>query len=677
MPALGITDHQGLYGAVRFSTAAEAAGLHPVIGLEIELLDAGVPDPGGIVVPASRPWRPGRRPPVREEPRLVTDGRPQRPRPERARLPGHRRVVKEDHRGVGEPQRGPHLLLLARDAAGWRSLCRLVSRANLAGTKAVPAFTHDAAGGEPRGGRGAVRLPRRRARAAAAGGGSRGRPGGGRAVRGAVRDGGVGGDVGLRARAGAPPPARRRLARLGDRPAGRGAGAAGRGHQRRPLRAPGGPRAPGRRDGDPARPVAGRARATCGGRTASRTSRARPSCSRCRPATRRPPRPPTRCSHAVARGDRGVGGDRGGLPRRARVRALPLPGLSRAQGRDAVQLPVRAVLGGRPAPLPPADAGGREAACARARRHRADRPRRVLPHLLGPDAVREGAGDPGPGTGERGGLDRGLRAGDHAGGPIRHELLFERFINEGRTAYPDVDIDFSSERREEVIQYVYERYGAEHTGMVCNLVTYRARSAVREVGYALGFPRPLVDRVAKALETYDSVMVRRDLEAEGGFAAVLRAARERARARSSPTEAAAASPRRWGSCNHARGGKARGGPWDPPTERGDESTEPPWARRLDRRHGPAEHAECRSSARCRPGASPATPDGPERATGRSRGCGTSAAGAPEAGRGPRRRAGPGRAGSAPGDDEGGPGDSPVSVALDPGGGADTRAGALA
>ncbi len=102
--------------------------------------------------------------------------------------------------------------------------------------------------------------------------------------------------------------------------------------------------------------------------------------------------------------------------------------------------------------------------------------------------------------------------------PIRHNLLFERFINEGRTTYPDVDIDFSSERREEVIQYVYERYGTEHTGMVCNLVTYRARSAVREVGYALGFPRPLVDRVAKALETYDSVMVRRDLEADGGFA---------------------------------------------------------------------------------------------------------------------------------------------------------------
>ena len=102
--------------------------------------------------------------------------------------------------------------------------------------------------------------------------------------------------------------------------------------------------------------------------------------------------------------------------------------------------------------------------------------------------------------------------------PIQHNLLFERFINEGRTTYPDVDIDFSSARREEVIQYVYDRYGPEHTGMVCNLVTYRARSAVREVGVALGFPRPLVDRVAKALETYDSVMVRRDLEADGGFA---------------------------------------------------------------------------------------------------------------------------------------------------------------
>ena len=124
--------------------------------------------------------------------------------------------------------------------------------------------------------------------------------------------------------------------------------------------------------------------------------------------------------------------------------------------------------------------------------------------------------------------------------PIAHNLLFERFINPGRTTYPDVDIDFSSERREEVIQYIYRRYGPEHTGMVCNLVTYRARSAVREVGYALGFPRPLVDRVAKALETYDSVMVRRDLEADGGFAEFFRRPGEGLPAEARAAEAAEA-----------------------------------------------------------------------------------------------------------------------------------------
>src|SRR4051812_13924254 len=100
LPALGLTDHQGLYGAVRFSTAAEAVGLHPVIGIEVELLDAAVPDPGGLVVPARRSWRPGRRPAAVPDAPRVEDGLPARPRPERARLPGHRQIVKEDHRGI-------------------------------------------------------------------------------------------------------------------------------------------------------------------------------------------------------------------------------------------------------------------------------------------------------------------------------------------------------------------------------------------------------------------------------------------------------------------------------------------------------------------------------------------------------------------------------------------------
>src|SRR5262245_381652 len=144
LSGLAITDHQGLYGAVRFATAAEAAGVHPVIGVEVELLDAIVPDPDGIVVPARRRIRRGgrgRRQSGDPEPgAAAVEGLPDRPRPERARLPGHRDAVKEDHRGIGERQRGAHLILLAESAVGWRSLCRLISRANMAGTKAVPRF---------------------------------------------------------------------------------------------------------------------------------------------------------------------------------------------------------------------------------------------------------------------------------------------------------------------------------------------------------------------------------------------------------------------------------------------------------------------------------------------------------------------------------------------------------
>ena len=169
--------------------------------------------------------------------------------------------------------------------------------------------------------------------------------------------------------------------------------------------------------------------------------------------------------------------------------------------------------------------------------------------------------------------------------PIRHNLLFERFINEGRTTYPDVDIDFSSERREEVIQYVYGRYGPEHTGMVCNVVTYRARSVVREVGVALGFPRPLVDRVAKALETYDSVMVRRDLEADGGFAEFFR---RPSRERDADRGRRGTRPRRGGGMpERGRGpGRRRAGPG---TDRSSARVDPELARpRPHRPDGPAQ-----------------------------------------------------------------------------------------
>ncbi|MDP9244389.1 MAG: PHP domain-containing protein, partial [Chloroflexota bacterium] len=101
--------------------------------------------------------------------------------------------------------------------------------------------------------------------------------------------------------------------------------------------------------------------------------------------------------------------------------------------------------------------------------------------------------------------------------PIEHKLLFERFINEARVL-PDIDIDFDVNRREEVIQYLYNRYGADHAAMVCTIVTYRARSAVREVAKALGFPLESVDALAKALDTRDASDVARDLALDGSFA---------------------------------------------------------------------------------------------------------------------------------------------------------------
>ncbi len=101
--------------------------------------------------------------------------------------------------------------------------------------------------------------------------------------------------------------------------------------------------------------------------------------------------------------------------------------------------------------------------------------------------------------------------------PIEHKLLFERFINEAR-ALPDIDIDFDVNRREEVIQYLYARYGADHAAMVCNVITYRARSAVREVAKALAFPPEAIDTIAKALDTRDATDVARDLALDGSFA---------------------------------------------------------------------------------------------------------------------------------------------------------------
>jgi error-prone DNA polymerase len=101
--------------------------------------------------------------------------------------------------------------------------------------------------------------------------------------------------------------------------------------------------------------------------------------------------------------------------------------------------------------------------------------------------------------------------------PLRHHLLFERFLSAEAHTMPDIDVDFAADRREEVIQYVYERYGEEHTAMVCNVVTYRARSAVREVAKALAFPADVIDRLAKALDTHSAAQAAEDVAMDPAY----------------------------------------------------------------------------------------------------------------------------------------------------------------
>ena len=86
--------------------------------------------------------------------------------------------------------------------------------------------------------------------------------------------------------------------------------------------------------------------------------------------------------------------------------------------------------------------------------------------------------------------------------PARFSLLFERFISRERNEPPDIDIDFEHERREEVLQYVYETYGRDRAAMTAEVISYRGRSAVREVGKAMGLPEDCVDALAKNLDRW-------------------------------------------------------------------------------------------------------------------------------------------------------------------------------
>jgi error-prone DNA polymerase len=87
--------------------------------------------------------------------------------------------------------------------------------------------------------------------------------------------------------------------------------------------------------------------------------------------------------------------------------------------------------------------------------------------------------------------------------PARQEVLFERFISKERNEPPDIDIDFEHERREEVIQYVYGKYTRERAALAATVITYQPRSALRDVGKALGFDLLQVERLARMMHWWD------------------------------------------------------------------------------------------------------------------------------------------------------------------------------
>ncbi|MGI9013060.1 MAG: error-prone DNA polymerase [Phycisphaerales bacterium] len=88
--------------------------------------------------------------------------------------------------------------------------------------------------------------------------------------------------------------------------------------------------------------------------------------------------------------------------------------------------------------------------------------------------------------------------------PDQVNLLVERFISHARNEPPDIDIDFEHERREEVIQYIYHKYGRDRAALTAEVISYRGRSAVRDVGKALGLSLDCVDQLAKARDWWDS-----------------------------------------------------------------------------------------------------------------------------------------------------------------------------
>ncbi len=101
--------------------------------------------------------------------------------------------------------------------------------------------------------------------------------------------------------------------------------------------------------------------------------------------------------------------------------------------------------------------------------------------------------------------------------PSRMAMLFERFISKERNEPPDIDVDFEHERREEVIQYIYGKYGRERAALAATVISYRPRSALRDVGKALGYGLEEVDRLARGMQWWDGQRIDPERMREAGF----------------------------------------------------------------------------------------------------------------------------------------------------------------
>jgi error-prone DNA polymerase len=101
--------------------------------------------------------------------------------------------------------------------------------------------------------------------------------------------------------------------------------------------------------------------------------------------------------------------------------------------------------------------------------------------------------------------------------PGRMSVLFERFISRERNEPPDIDVDFEHERREEVIQYIYRRYGRDRAALAATVISYRPRSAIRDVGKALGLHELQIDRLATSMNWWDGRQVEPERVREAGF----------------------------------------------------------------------------------------------------------------------------------------------------------------